>query len=177
MGRGGGSDSCFACPGVLGTLVVTAGSASESWSGRAPGVGLGAELEAAGRYPEVLTRSVYQPMRLSKPLFEMSLQERRGLFVGALRGMLRAVEDGRPPAEVAYETSESGRLFSLGLQPMWEVREDKEQSRLVGLESLLALHTGTWGVGLVVDVLEDLLDSDLDVYLQFKGLEVQASGC
>jgi hypothetical protein len=125
-------------------------------------------------YPDVLTKSVYRPMAVSKPLFKMSLQEKREIFVEALRGMLKDVSDGRPPAEVAYDTDAS-RLISFGLQPMWEVREDKEQSRLVGLESLLALHTGSWGVGLVLDVLESLLDSDLAVYLQLKGLEVQAA--
>jgi len=126
-------------------------------------------------YPQVLTRSVYQPMQLATPLFKMPLQEKRELFVAALRGMLRDVGGGRPPAEVAYEVDGTGRLFSFGLQPMWEVRGDKAQSRLVGLESLLALQSGAWGVGLVVDVLEDLMDFDLDLYLQFKGLEVQAA--
>ncbi|CAK0864931.1 unnamed protein product [Prorocentrum cordatum] len=125
--------------------------------------------------PDVLTRSVYQPMQLAQPLFKMPLQEKRQLFVAALRGMLEDIGDGRSPAEVAYATDESGRLFSFGLQPMWEVREDKGQSRLVGLESLLALHTASWGVGIVVDVLDDLLDTDIDLYLQFKGLEIQAA--
>jgi len=128
----------------------------------------------AETYPDVLTTSVYRTMQVPKPLFKMSFEEKREIFVEALCGMLKDVSDGRPPAEVAYDIDAS-RLFSFGLQPMWEVRQDKEQSRLVGLESLLALHTGTWGVGLVLDVLESLLDSDLGVYLQLKGLEVDAA--
>eukprot|EP00959_Pyramimonas_sp_CCMP1952_P063492 1327012-Pyramimonas_sp.AAC.1 len=45
-------------------------------------------------YPDVLTRSVYQPMQLSQPLFKMSLAEKRELFVAALRGMLKDIGDG-----------------------------------------------------------------------------------
>ncbi|CAK0855090.1 unnamed protein product, partial [Prorocentrum cordatum] len=125
-------------------------------------------------YPDVLTKSIYRPLQVPKPLFKMSLQEKREIFLEAIHGMLKDVGNGRPPAEVAYDTDAS-RLISFGLQPMWEVREDKEQSRLVGLESLLALHTGSWGVGLVLDALENLLDSDLGVYLKFKTLEVMAA--
>jgi len=125
-------------------------------------------------YPDVLTKSIYRPLQVPKPLFKMSLQEKREIFLEAIHGMLKDVGNGRPPAEVAYDTDAS-RLISFGLQPMWEVREDKGRSGLVGLESLLALHTASWSAGPVVDVLDDLLDTDIDLYLQFKGLEVHAA--
>jgi len=58
---------------------------------------------------------------------------------------------------------------------MWEVSSDKQQSRLLGTESLVALHSSSWAVGLILDVLDHLLNTNVEVYLQFKFLEIEAA--
>jgi hypothetical protein len=126
------------------------------------------------KHPEVLRHSVYKPLQLPKPLYKMGLEEKVELFKAALEEMLEQIRSGDSPEKVAYD-SDSLRLWSFGLQPMWEVCSDKSESRLLGLESLMALHCGSWGVGPILDVIEHLLNNDLSIYLQFKKLEVDAA--
>jgi EAL domain-containing protein (putative c-di-GMP-specific phosphodiesterase class I) len=128
----------------------------------------------SAKFPDLLTKPVHRPMRLTSPLHTMQLQEKTDLFRSALQGMLAEISNGKNAMEVAYD-HERSRLWSFGLQPMWEVSSDKQQSKLLGTESLVALHGSSWAVGLILDVLDHLLNAEVEVYLQFKFLEIQAA--
>lgn len=128
----------------------------------------------SAKFPDLLTKPVHRPMRLTSPLHTMQLQEKTDLFKSALQDMLAEISNGKNAMEVAYDTERS-RLWSFGLQPMWEVSTYKQQSKLLGTESLVALHSSSWAVGLILDVLDHLFNTDVEVYLQFKFLEIRAA--
>jgi len=115
----------------------------------------------SAKFPDLLTKPVHRLMRLASPLHTMQLQEKIDLFKSALQDMLAEISNGKNATEVAYDTERS-RLWSLGLQPMWEVSPDEQQSKLLGTESLVALHGSSWAVGLILDVLDHLFNTDLE---------------
>lgn len=126
-------------------------------------------------YPQALTKSMYAQPALDKPLFKMSKEEKRELFLDTLYNMMRAAAwGGRKIDEIAYDHTVP-RLWSFALQGTWEVQEERRDANLQCFESLIAVHSGAWGIGLVLEVIKDLMNESLELYLLWKELEIRAA--
>ena len=125
--------------------------------------------------PDFLTKSWYPMADLPKPLFKLTPEEKLEAFKQSVASMKARMDRGEKPEDVFYDSREA-RLFSGAVQCIFSIDQDPKQkiedAMPEAVENLIATGFGTWGIGLVLDLLEVALNRDIPSYLFFKNLDI-----
>mmetsp|Transcript_68975 Transcript_68975/g.165529 ORF Transcript_68975/g.165529 Transcript_68975/m.165529 type:complete len:430 (-) Transcript_68975:41-1330(-) len=121
--------------------------------------------------PEIIQKSIYNSA-VKEAFFKANHDERMEMFMATLQAMT--------PSNAFDHTQP--RLYSFGhhaiysVQPQTQCDEfDRSLSRIVALESIIAGHLGTHGIGPLLDLLTDLMNTKLELYTKLKVLEIEAN--
>ena len=128
-------------------------------------------------HPDFLTKSWYKQVTMEKKIWEMTEKEKLEAFQKTVGSMQERIKGGEKPGEVYYDTTEA-RLFSGAVQGIFTISTDPservEDAKPEAVENLLATGLGSWGIGLVLDLLRVGLNKDTPLYLSFKKLDIQS---
>jgi hypothetical protein len=125
--------------------------------------------------PDFLTENWYPLVKIAKPFWKMTAEEKLEAFQKTVARMKERMDLGEKLEDVYYDTEEA-RLFSGAVQGIFTISQDPEErvedAMPEAVENLLATGLGTWGIGLVLDLLKVALNKDIPSYLFFKNLDI-----
>mmetsp|Transcript_39568 Transcript_39568/g.93178 ORF Transcript_39568/g.93178 Transcript_39568/m.93178 type:complete len:463 (+) Transcript_39568:44-1432(+) len=127
--------------------------------------------QASEAEPQILQKSIYNSA-LKEAFFKADQTQRMEMFVATLQAMT---------AGNAFDHTEP-RLWSFAHHAIYSVQPqtsqdhfDRSASRIVALESIIAGHLGSHGIGPLLQLLTDLMNTRLDLYTRLKVLEIEAN--
>lgn len=126
---------------------------------------------------DFLTKSWYPMSDIAKSLKNMSQEQKLEAFRQSVASMEARVVGGEKLEDVYYDSKEA-RLFSGAVQCIFSIDQDPEQriedAMPEAVENLIATGTGYWGIGLVLPLLNLVLNKDIPSYMFFKNLDIKS---